>query len=50
MNKVGIRPEVYKSGRFKDMLSGSRDPETITPEERRMLQNLIDQTYTGSKE
>lgn len=49
MNKVGIRPEVYKSGRFKDMLSGSRDPETITPEERRMLQNLIDQTYTRFK-
>lgn len=49
MNKVGIRPEVYKSGRFKDMLSGSRDPETITPEERGMLQNLIDQTYTRFK-
>lgn len=45
MNKVGIRPEVYKSGRFKDMLSGAREPQDVDPEERQMLQGLIDQTY-----
>src|SRR5437867_529250 len=28
MNKVGLRPLGYKSGRFKDMLSGERDLET----------------------
>jgi protease-4 len=50
MNKVGVLPQVYKSGRFKDMLSGSREPSTITPEEQRMLQALIDQTYDRFKE
>jgi protease-4 len=50
MNKVGLRPEVYKSGRFKDMLSGERAPEEIPPEERGMIQALIDQTYARFKE
>lgn len=45
MNKVGLKPETYKSGKFKDMLSGDRDPEQIPPEEREMIQNLIDETY-----
>lgn len=45
MSKVGIRPFTYKSGRFKDMLSGSRDPEEIPVEERQMVQSLIDDTY-----
>jgi len=45
MNKVGVRPETYKSGKFKDMLSGERDPEEIPPEERAMVQGLIDETY-----
>jgi protease-4 len=50
MDKVGLRPEVYKSGRFKDMLSGSRNPEDITPQERAMVQALIDETYGRFKE
>jgi protease-4 len=45
MDKVGLRPEVYKSGKFKDMLSGEREPSEITPEERQMVQALIDETY-----
>jgi protease-4 len=45
MNKVGLRPETYKSGKFKDMLSGDRDPEDIPPQEREMVQNLINETY-----
>src|SRR5688572_17954318 len=45
MSKVGILPFTYKSGRFKDMLSGSRDPEEIPAEERAMVQSLIDATY-----
>jgi protease-4 len=45
MDKVGLRPEVYKSGRFKDMLSGDRLPSEIDPEERRMLKELIDQAF-----
>lgn len=46
MNKVGLRPEVYKSGRFKDMLSGERNPEDVPPEEHDMIQALIDETYS----
>ena len=46
MDKVGLRPEVYKSGKFKDMLSPDREPEDILPEERAMVQKLIDETYT----
>ena len=49
MNKVGLKPETYKSGKFKDMLSGDRDPEEIPAEERSMVQNLIDQTYAKFK-
>ncbi len=45
MNKVGLRPETYKSGKFKDMLSGERNPDEIPPEEREMVQSLIDETY-----
>jgi protease-4 len=49
MNKVGIRPEVYKSGKYKDMLSWSRDPDAVTPEERQMLDDLVQQTYRKFK-
>jgi len=49
MDKVGLRPEVYKSGKFKDMLRGSKTPEEITPEERAMVQKLIDSTYAKFK-
>jgi len=45
MNKVGLRPETYKSGKFKDMLSGERNPDEIPAEEREMVQSLIDETY-----
>jgi len=45
MDKVGVLPQTYKSGKFKDMLSGSREPEQITPEEKAMVQRLIDETY-----
>lgn len=49
MNKVGLRPEVYKSGKYKDMLSGEREPNEIPPEERAMVQALIDETYARFK-
>lgn len=45
MDKVGVVPLVYKSGKFKDMLSGSKKPEEIMPEENQMMQALIDETY-----
>jgi len=49
MDKVGLRAEVFKSGKFKDMLRGSKSPEEITPEERAMIQKLIDDTYAKFK-
>jgi protease-4 len=45
MDKVGVRPVVYKSGRFKDMLAGDRAPEEIPEGEKAMVQALIDETY-----
>ena len=49
MKKVGVAPQTYKSGKFKDMLSPERDPDAIAPEEREMVQNLIDETYNKFK-
>jgi len=45
LDKVGVYPQVYKSGRFKDMLRGSKRPDEIEPEERQMIQSMIDETY-----
>jgi protease-4 len=49
MNKVGLQPDTYKSGKFKDMLSGEREPGQIPPEEREMVQSLINETYEKFK-
>jgi protease-4 len=45
MDKVGLQPRIYKSGKYKDMLSGSRKPEDISPEEDKMLNALIEEVY-----
>jgi protease IV len=45
MDKVGLAPVTYKSGKFKDMLSGDRSTNEIPAEEHAMVQALIDQTY-----
>src|SRR5437764_749635 len=45
MDKIGLRPEVFKSGRFKDMLSGSKKETEITDEERQMVQSLVNETF-----
>ena len=45
MDKVGVRPMVFKSGKHKDMLSYGKREEDITPEERRIVQDLIDETF-----
>ncbi|HLX96814.1 MAG TPA: signal peptide peptidase SppA [Verrucomicrobiae bacterium] len=50
MDKIGLRPEVFKSGKFKDMLSGERETNDIPPEERIMVQGLIDETYQKFKD
>ena len=49
MDKVGVRPETFKSGKYKDMLSGTREPDSITQEERDMVQALITETYEKFK-
>jgi protease-4 len=59
MDKIGLRPHVFKSGRFKDMLSGEREPDTdkLSPEDQKtrdeedqMVQSLIDETFNKFKE
>ena len=45
MNKIGVQPMVFKSGKFKDMLSSDKLPEEVTPEEKGMIQAMIDETY-----
>ncbi|MGC3991303.1 MAG: signal peptide peptidase SppA [Chthoniobacteraceae bacterium] len=42
LGKIGVEPMVFKSGKFKDMLSGSRD---MTPEENEYIQGMVMQTY-----
>lgn len=42
MGKVGVDPVVFKSGQFKDMLSGAR---SMTDEEKAYVQNMVMQTY-----
>jgi len=49
MDKIGLQPRVYKSGKFKDMLSGSRNPEDISPEEDKMMNDLIQEVYVKFK-
>ena len=56
MNKVGLRPMVYKSGKFKDMLSGEKDLENATPaekaeieEEEAMVTKMVNETFDKFK-
>ena len=41
-NKVGLASVVFKSGKFKDVLSGTRP---VTPEEREYIQGFVMKTY-----
>jgi len=52
MNKVGVRPMTYTSGKFKDMLSFSKEIENLSPQEKADLQEeellmrkMIDDVY-----
>ena len=42
MDKIGVAPMVYKSGKYKDMLSGMRETNEIPAGEHEMVQGLID--------
>jgi protease-4 len=50
MDKIGVAPMTYKSGKFKDMLSPDRETNDIPPEEHQMVQALIDETFGKFKE
>jgi protease-4 len=50
MDKIGVRPQTFKSGRFKDMLSASKSEEETLPQEREMVQALIDETFARFKD
>jgi protease-4 len=50
LDKVGVMPEVYKSGKFKDMMSDTREPSEVTAEEREMVQGLINEIYADFKD
>jgi protease-4 len=45
MNKIGVQPNVYKSGLHKDMLSGMRSTNEIPADEHQLVQDLIMETY-----
>ena len=49
MDKLGIQPQTYKSGKYKDMMSLDKREEDVTPEERAMVQALVDETFTKFK-
>lgn len=49
MDKVGVKPVVFKSGRFKDMLSGDKSDAEILPEEGEMIRALIMQSFDRFK-
>jgi protease-4 len=42
LGKIGLQSVVFKSGKFKDMLSGARP---MTPDEQAYVQNMVMQTY-----
>ncbi len=45
MDKVGVEPLTFKSGKMKDMLSSTKRPGDISPEERKIVQDFIDETF-----
>jgi len=56
MDKVGLKPMVYKSGRFKDMLSGEKPLDKLSSseqadleEEESMVKQMITETYDKFK-
>lgn len=49
MDKIGVEPYVFKSGKYKDMLSGMRETNEIPAGEHAMVQDFIDQTYRQFK-
>ena len=49
MDKVGVQPIVFKSGKNKDMLSMNKREEDISEEERKIVQDMIGETFERFK-
>ena len=56
MNKVGVRPMTYTSGKFKDMLSYWKELDNVTPEEKAelkeeeaLIRKMISEVYDRFK-
>ena len=49
LDKVELYPQVFKSGRLKDMLSGSKKMEDVDPEEKQIIQDMVNATYERFK-
>lgn len=45
LDKVGLKPMTFKSGAFKDMMDSFKPPVDISPEEKAMIQKIVDRTY-----
>lgn len=50
MDKVGVRPDVVKSGKLKDMFSGELRAEDELPEEKIILKDLVAESFTRFKQ
>ena len=50
MDKVGVRPDITKSGKLKDMMSGEKLPEEVLPEERAIVQGMINESFARFKD
>jgi protease-4 len=50
MDKIGVEPYVFKSGKYKDMLSPMRETNDIPEGERALVQDFINQTYGQFKQ
>jgi len=45
MDKIGVKPMVWKSGKMKDMLSPTKNESEISPEERAIVERLVMTDY-----
>jgi protease-4 len=45
MDKLGVTPQVFKSGAMKDMMSPDKRESDISVEERRIVQDLVNETF-----
>ncbi|HTI71085.1 MAG TPA: signal peptide peptidase SppA [Candidatus Limnocylindria bacterium] len=50
MDKVGIQPDITKSGKLKDMLSGEKHLDEVLPEEKAIMQDMINESFKKFKQ